>query len=100
MHRMSQWLRSSSVATALVAVLALSSLGAARAAPKASRYAAEISRVEIAERQLTLKASMGQQTMRVARRVRLDAIRAGDKVLLTFGQEGTESVITGIEVVK
>jgi hypothetical protein len=32
--------------------------------------------------------------------VALDALKAGDKVLLTFGQDGSESIITSIEVIK
>jgi hypothetical protein len=32
---------------------------------------------------------MGQQTLRVASGVALDALKLGDKVLVTFGQEGT-----------
>lgn len=49
---------------------------------------------------MTLKTSMGQQTMPVASGAALDAFKPGDRVLVTFGQDGTESVITSIEVVK
>jgi hypothetical protein len=49
---------------------------------------------------VTLKASMGQQTMRVASGVALDAFKPGDRVLVTFGLDGTDSVIASIEVLK
>lgn len=39
---------------------------------------------------------MGQLTVRVAAGVALDALKLGDKVLVTFGQDGTEPVITQI----
>lgn len=88
------------VAATVVAWFALSPVGAKLALAQAGRFAAEITKIEMAERRVTLKASMGQQTLRVVPGVALDAVRPGDKVLLTFGVEGTESVITGIEVVK
>lgn len=43
---------------------------------------------------------MGQQTLRVAPGVALDALKPGDKVLLTFGQDGNESIITSIEAIR
>lgn len=86
------------IAVAAAALLALSPLGAPHA--QASGYAAEIAKIQIAERQLTLKASMGQQTVRVAPGVAIEALKPGDKVLITFGQDGVEPVITRIEVVK
>jgi len=39
---------------------------------------------------------MGQLTVRVAAGVALDALKPGDKVLVTFGRDGTEPVITQI----
>ncbi len=88
------------VAATVVAVLALSPGGGMPSFAQASRYAAEIAKIDIAQKQVTLKASMGQQTMRVASGVALDALKPGDKVLVTFGQQGTQSVITSIEVLK
>jgi Cu/Ag efflux protein CusF len=87
-------------AATMAAVLVLSPLGSQQALAQGSGYAAEIAKIDLPNKQLTLKASMGQQTMRVASSVRLDAFQPGDKVLITFGQEGTESVITKIVVVK
>jgi hypothetical protein len=43
---------------------------------------------------------MGQQTIRVAAGVALDALKPDDRMRVTFGQEVNESVIVGIEVVK
>jgi Cu/Ag efflux protein CusF len=98
---MVRMLRCSRRAAMASALLLLSWRAAAPAhAQGASRYAAEIARVDVAERRITLKASMGQHTMRVAAGVALDTLKPGDKVLLTFGLEGTESVITEIEVAK
>lgn len=65
-----------------------------------NKFAAELTKVEAAEKRVTFKASMGQQTLRVAPAVAFDALKPGDKVLLTFGVEGSESIITSIEVVK
>ena len=81
-------------------LLVLSPAGMAPAGAQASRFGAEITKVDAAERRVTLKASMGEQTMRVAPGVALDGVRPGDKVLLTFGQDGAESVITSLEVVR
>jgi len=87
-------------AATVAAVLALSPVGATPALAQASRFSAEITRIEIAEKRVTLKASMGQQTLRVAPGVALDAFKPGDKVLVTFGQDGAEPVITSIELMK
>jgi len=85
---------------AVAAVLAFSPAGAKQAIAQQSRFSAEITNIEIAETRVTLKASMGQQTLRVAPGVALDAFKPGDKVLVTFGQAGTEPIITSIELVK
>lgn len=82
------------------ATLALSSLVALPARAQPSGYAAEIAMIDIAGRWVTLKASMGQQAMRVASGVPLQAFKPGDKVLVTFGQEGNESVIARLEKIK
>lgn len=94
---MRQRRRSFAVAATAVVMLALVSMAAAPARAQVSLFSAEIAQIDLAERRLTLKASMGQQTMRVAAGVALEAFKPGDKVLLTFGQDGTESIITGIE---
>jgi Cu/Ag efflux protein CusF len=86
--------------TTAAAVLASWLLGALPARAQARGYAAEIANIDLAEKRVTLKASMGQQTMRVAAGVALDALKRGDKVLVTFGQEGGESVIVDIEIVR
>jgi Cu/Ag efflux protein CusF len=88
------------VATYVAVGLGLLAPGSSPASAQASRFWAEVVKVEVVERRLTLKASMGQQTLRVAPGVALDALKAGDKVLLTFGQDGSESIITSIEVIK
>jgi Cu/Ag efflux protein CusF len=88
------------VATTAAAALAWSTISATAARAQASRYAAEIATIELPEKRVTLKASMGQQTLRVGPRVVLAALKPGDKVLVTFGQEGTEAIITNIEVVR
>jgi Cu/Ag efflux protein CusF len=87
-------------AVAVAAVLLLLSAGVGPALAQASGYSAEIAKIDMSEKRVTLKASMGQQTMRVASGVALDMFKPGDKVLVTFGQEGTESVITKIVVAK
>ncbi len=92
--------RSLTVAATVAAVLVLSPLGATRALAQFSKFSAEITKIEIAERRVTLKASMGQQTLRVAPGVALDTFKPGDKALITFGQEGTEPIITSIEVIE
>ena len=84
----------------LAAVLALSLVSAMPALAQASSFSVEITKIEIPEQRVTFKASMGQQTMRVASGVALDVLKLGDKVLVTFGQDGTESVISSIEVIK
>jgi Cu/Ag efflux protein CusF len=93
-------LRPLAVTATVAAVLALAPVGATPALAQASRFSAELTKIEIAEKRVTLKASMGQQTLRVAPGVALDALKPGDKVLITFGQDGTESIITSIEVIK
>lgn len=84
----------------LAAVLVLALMGATPALAQASRFSAEITKIDIVERRVTFKASMGQQTMRVAPDVALEALAPGDKVLLTFGQDGVESIITSIKVMR
>ena len=88
------------VATSVAAVLALSLLSARPALAQAGKFQVELTKIELAEKRLTLKASMGELTLRVAPGVALDAFKPGDKVLITFGQDGTEPVITSIELVK
>jgi Cu/Ag efflux protein CusF len=89
----------SSMATALVAaVLTLACVASAFA--QARGYSVEIASIDAPKRQVTFKASMGQQTMRAAPKVALDAFKPGDKVLLEFGQEGAEAVIVSIVVNK
>ncbi len=88
------------VLAAVATLLAASALGARPAAAQASRFAAEISTIDAAEKRVTLKSSMGQLTVRVAPAVALDGYKAGDKVWVTFGQDGTEPVLTSLEIVK
>jgi Cu/Ag efflux protein CusF len=85
---------------AAVPTLALMSISATPALAQASGYAAEIAEIDVAGKRITLKASMGQQTMRVAPGVALDTLAPGDKVLITFGQDGNEAIITRIVKVK
>lgn len=87
-------------AATATALLFLSSAGATPTLAQSSGYAAEIAKIDLAQRRVTLKASMGQESMRVAAGVALDALKPGDKVRVRFGQQGTEAVITRIEVVK
>ncbi len=63
-----------------------------------SGYAAEIAKIDITDKRMTLKASMGQLTVRVAPTVALHTFKPGDKVLITFGQEGVEPIVTRIEL--
>jgi Cu/Ag efflux protein CusF len=86
-------------AAAVVVALSLAMLqGCAEpAALRAGGYAAEITHIELAEKRLTLKGSMGQLTVRVAPGVALHTFKPGDKVQITFGQEGTEPSITHME---
>lgn len=88
------------LAATVVAALALSPVGATPARAQGSRFSVEITKIEVPDKRMTFKASMGQQTMRVAPGVVLDGYKPGDKVLITFGQDGTESVISSIELVK
>lgn len=67
------------------------------AAHQSGGYSAEITKIDIAEKRMTLKASMGQLTVRVAPAVALHNFKPGDKVLVTFGQEGSEPIVTRIE---
>jgi Cu/Ag efflux protein CusF len=100
MFRTPQSFRPLIAAATVAAVLLLSSACVRPALAQASGYSAEIAKIDISDKQVTLKASMGQQTLRVASGVALDALKPGDKVLVTFGQEGAEPVITKIVVVK
>lgn len=100
MLRTSLSLRPLIAAPLVAALLALSALGTTPSCAQAGGYLAEIKRLEVAERRVTLKASMGEMTVRVAPDVALDAIKPGDKVLITFGQDGGEPVITRIEPIK
>jgi Cu/Ag efflux protein CusF len=92
--------QSLAAAAAVAAALLLSPAGVGLALAHASGYSAEIAKIDLSEKQVTLKASMGQQTVRMASGVALDALKPGDKVLVTFGQEGTEPVIIKIVVIK
>ena len=87
-------------AATVAALLALLLAGVTPARAQAGKFSAEITKIEIAENRVTLKASMGHQSLRVAPGVALDAFKPGDKVLVTFGQAGTESVIASLEVIK
>lgn len=85
------------VAESLVAaVLAVSLVGAMPAFGQA-RFSAEITSIDLAEKRVTLKSSMGQLTVRVAPGVALETVKPEDKVLVTFGQDGTEPIITSME---
>jgi Cu/Ag efflux protein CusF len=64
----------------------------------AGGYAAEVTAIDIAQKRLTLKGSMGQLTVRVAPGVALHTFKPGDKVQITFGQEGSEPAITRLEL--
>jgi Cu/Ag efflux protein CusF len=95
--------RSIEVGARLVTALLLSGPGTAFAQPQqnqqqVSGYAAEIATIDLAERRLTLKASMGETTVRVAKSVALEALKPGDKVRVTFGQVRSEPVITRVVV--
>jgi Cu/Ag efflux protein CusF len=87
-------------AAAVVVALTLAVLqGCAEpTAQRAGGYAAEITNIELAEKRLTLKGSMGQLTVRVAPGVALHTFKSGDKVQVTFGQVGTEPAITRMEL--
>jgi Cu/Ag efflux protein CusF len=100
MVRMPRVLRTLAVSAGAAALLALAALGMAPAGAQASGYRAEITKIETDEQRVTLKASMGQQSLRVAPGVVLDAFKPGDKVLVTFGQDGAESIIIRIELIK
>jgi Cu/Ag efflux protein CusF len=93
-------LRALVLAAAFAVVLALTPQGAAPAAAQASRFAAEITKIELADKRMTLKSSMGQLTVRVAPDVALETLKPGDKVWITFGQDGTEPLVTSVEVIK
>ena len=93
-------LRALVFAAIVAAVLASSPACARPALAQASGFSVEITRIEVAEKRVSFKASMGHQTMRVAPGVALDGLKPGDKVLITFGQDGTESVIESIEVIR
>ena len=95
-----RWLRPILVAIAAAMLLAHLPARAAPPAAQPGRYAAEIAKVEASEMRVTLKGSMGQLSVRVAPDVALDALKPGDKVLISFGQATAEAVITSIEVVK
>ncbi len=84
----------------IASLLALAQHGAAAPAGQAGGYRAEIAQVDLAEKRVTLKASMGQETMRVAPAVPLHTFKIGDKVVVTFGQKGDEPLITRMERVK
>jgi non-ribosomal peptide synthetase component E (peptide arylation enzyme) len=79
-------------------IVAAMALLAAPARAQGSGYAAAIATIAHAERRITLKGSMGQLTVRVAAGVAIDGFKPGDKVLVTFGQEATEPVITRMEL--
>jgi Cu/Ag efflux protein CusF len=83
---------------AAAALLALAAGCATAPSVQVASYSAEIAKIETTEKRVTLKASMGEQTMQVAPSVALQAFKVGDKVLITFGQDGTEPVITRIEL--
>lgn len=78
-------------------MVSLSAVAPLSSRAQAAGYRAEVVRIDPADRQLTLKASMGQLTVRVVPGVALDEFKPGDRVLVTFGQDGTETVITHIE---
>lgn len=100
MRRALRCLRPLFAAATVATVLALPTGCATPVHTQASTYAAEITKIEMADRRVTLKASMGQLTLRVASGVALDVLKPGDKALFTFGQDGNESIITRIEIVK
>jgi Cu/Ag efflux protein CusF len=85
---------------AFTLLLAWAPWSAAAPAAQAGGYRAEIAQVDLAEKRVTLKASMGQETMRVAPSVPLQSFKIGDKVVVTFGQKGREPLITRMELVK
>jgi Cu/Ag efflux protein CusF len=65
----------------------------ASSAPQGRLYA-EIVKIDVDKKTVTLKAVMGHKTLRVARADMLDGFKEGDQVLFEVGQDGTEVIIT------
>lgn len=91
--------RAVGAAGAIATVAAAGAEGAAGSAQPAG-FSAEIAKVDSLARRVTLKASMGQQALRVAAGVPLEALKPGDKVRVGFGQDAGESVITRIDILR
>ena len=86
------------VALALGLCLAPTLLPSAQA--QNQKLSAEVLKIDLAAKTVTLKAIMGHKTIRVFPPSLLDNVKVGDVVLITAGQDGTETVVVAMTVVK
>jgi Cu/Ag efflux protein CusF len=85
---------------ALLVSLALLFSIASMAQPAQGRLYAEIVKIDVAQKKVTLKAVMGHRTLRVARPEMLEGFKEGDQVLFEVGQDGTEVIVTILSFAK
>ena len=90
----------SSAINALKSSVALSCLGCALLAQAAESHNGKVVKVDTAENRITIAAVMGHKSLRVLKPELLSQVKVGDQIKFTMGQDGTEAVVTGIEVNK
>ena len=64
------------------------------------KLSAQVMKIDLVAKTVTLKAIMGHKTIRVVPPSLLDGIKVGDIVLITAGQDGSESVVIAMTLVK
>jgi Cu/Ag efflux protein CusF len=89
---------------ALRALLAAACLGVLSPASAqdggAAKYNGKIERIDAEKGILTVKAVMGHKDLRLATPALLEKLKVGDQVRLTLGPNGTETVVTSVEVIR
>lgn len=66
----------------------------------AESHNGRVVKIDAAEGKITIAAVMGHKALRVLKPELLTQVKVGDQIKFTMGQDGTEAVVTGIEVNK
>ncbi len=66
----------------------------------AESHNGRVVKIDTAENKLTIAAVMGHKSLRVIKPELLTALKVGDQIKFTIGQDGTEVVVIGIEINK
>lgn len=84
------------ITAAIAALLAL----AAPLVAAAESLNGRVVSIDVAAKKITIAAVMGHKALRVLNPQLLEVVKVGDQIKFTTGQDGTEVVVTTIEVSK